>query len=297
MKISGFSYIRNGFTYGYPFLQAVQSILPLCHEFVIAVGDSTDGTREAVVGLNSPKIKIVDTVWDENLRQNGKVFAQQANVALDHLTGDWGFHIQADEVIHENDLDNLFRLMRQHWEDERVEGLLLNFLNFYGSYQFVGNTRRWHRKEIRIVRNLPTIRSYRDSQGFRRYPSREGYENGDKGEKLRVKPADATVFHYSYVRPPALMQKKAKYFHSFWHDDEWIRQNVREGEFDYYEIDELARFEGTHPRLMREIIAAQDWEFDVRRIRHRFTVRKKLLHLIEKRTGIRIGEYKNYQLI
>ena len=261
------------------------------------MGNSTDGTREAVAGLNSPKIKIVDTIWDENLRQNGKIFAQQANIALDHITGDWGFHIQADEVIHENDLDNLFRRMKQHREDDRVEGLLLRFLNFYGSYQFVGSTRRWHRQEIRIVRNLPTIRSYRDSQGFRRYPSRGAYENGDQGEKLRVKPADATVFHYSYVRPPALMQKKAKHFHSFWHDDEWIEQNVRDGEFDYYEIDELARFEGTHPQLMREIVAAQDWEFDIRRIRHRFTFRKKLLHLIEKRTGIRIGEYKNYRLV
>jgi hypothetical protein len=297
MKISGFSYIRNGFTYGYPFLQAVQSILPICDEFVMAVGDSTDGTREALVNLNSPKIRIVDTVWDENLRQNGKIFAQQANIALDHITGDWGFHIQADEVVHEDELGKLYDLMKQYHGDQRVEGLLLHFLNFYGSYQYIGNTRSWHRKEIRVIRNLPNIRSYRDSQGFRKYPSLQAYEQGHKGDKLRVIQADASVFHYSYVREPKLMQKKAKYFHSFWHDDEWIRQNASQETYDYYEVDDLKRFNGTHPKLMQPIVAAQNWEFDIHKIRRKFTPRKKFLHLIEKHTGVRIGEYKNYKLI
>ena len=104
MTISGFSYVRNGFEYGYPFLEAIQSILPICDEFVVAVGDSTDKTREAIEKLNSPKIKIIDTIWDMNLREGGKIFAQQANIALDNTTGDWAFHIQADEVIHEKDL-------------------------------------------------------------------------------------------------------------------------------------------------------------------------------------------------
>ena len=106
-KISGFSYIRNGFEFDYPFLESIQSILPICDEFIIAVGDSHDGTREAIEKLGSDKIKIIDTIWDENMRANGAIFAQQSNIALDHITGNWAFHIQADEVIHENDLPKI----------------------------------------------------------------------------------------------------------------------------------------------------------------------------------------------
>jgi len=114
MKISGFSYVRNGFEYGYPFIEAIQSVLPVCDEFVIAVGDSTDGTREAIAKLDPQKIKIIDTKWDMQLREGGKVFAQQANIALDNITGDWAFHIQADEVIHENDLQKIIAAIKEN---------------------------------------------------------------------------------------------------------------------------------------------------------------------------------------
>lgn len=299
MKVSGFSYIRNGFTYGYPFLQSIQSILPICDEFIMAVGNSTDGTREAIVNLQSPKIKIIDTVWDENLREGGKIFAQQANIALDGISGDWGFHIQADEVIHEKDLDTLHTAMKTYKDNPEVEGFLLQFLNFFGSYQYIGNTRRWHRKEIRIIRNNSklNVRSFRDSQGFRKYPSMEAYTAGHKGIKLHVKELEVPVYHYSYVRPPQLMQQKAKYFHSFWHDDNWVEANVKAKEFDYYQVDDLKKFAGTHPSLMREIVAAQNWEFDINKIRRSFTPRERFLFLVEKYTGVRIGEYKNYKRI
>lgn len=298
MRISGFSYIRNGFTYGYPFLQSIQSILPICDEFLIAVGDSTDGTREAILAIGSPKIRIIDTIWDENLRRGGEIFAQQCNMAFEAITGDWGFHIQADEVVHEDDLDKIHELMKKNQDDERIEGYLFDFLNFYGSYQYVGSTRRWHRREIRIVRNNKNIRSYRDSQGFRVFDSPRLSGTDYPGRKLRVKAAGIPIFHYSYVRPPSLMQKKASYFHTFWHDDEWLKNNNSDkNEFDYYEVDDVQLFKGTHPKIMREIIAAQDWHFDIGKIRRNFSLKENILYRIEKITGHRIGEYKNYKLI
>ena len=162
MKISGFSYVRNGFEIGYPFIEAVLSILPLCDEFVIAIGESTDGTREAIEKLNSQKIKIVDTVWDMNLREGGKIFAQQANVALDHTTGDWAFHIQADEVIHERDLPKIKEAILRYDNDERVEGFILPFYHFWGDYTHIRTARSVHLHEIRIFRNKKLVRSYRD---------------------------------------------------------------------------------------------------------------------------------------
>jgi len=53
MRIAAFSFVRNGFDYGVPFIESIQSVLPICDEFVIAVGDSTDGTREAILAIGS----------------------------------------------------------------------------------------------------------------------------------------------------------------------------------------------------------------------------------------------------
>ncbi len=298
MLISGFSYIRNGFTFGYPFLQSIRSILPICDEFIMAVGDSTDGTREAIEKLDSEKIKIIDTIWDENLREGGQIFAQQANVALDNISGDWGFHIQADEIIHEDDLGTIKDTIVSCDKDERVEGLLFKFLNFCGSYDYIGSSRSWHRYEIRIIRNKGAVRSYRDSQGFRKYTSLEAFNAGEKGEKLKVKKVDASVYHYNYVRNPKLMKKKSDYFHRFWHDDNWLEDKIdKEVDFGFEFDGELEKFNGTHPKLMYDIIKQQDWQFIYDKSKIRQSLRERILNSIEKRTGWRIGEYKNYILL
>lgn len=67
--ISGFTYVRNGLTYGYPFSASIKSLLPLVDELIVVVGDSDDGTREAVSAIRDSKIKIIDTVWDHELRE------------------------------------------------------------------------------------------------------------------------------------------------------------------------------------------------------------------------------------
>jgi glycosyltransferase involved in cell wall biosynthesis len=295
--ISGFSYIRNGFTFDYPFLEAIQSILPICDEFVIAVGDSTDGTREAIEKLG-PKVRIIDTVWDMSLREGGKIFAQQANIALDAVKGKWAFHIQADEIIHENDLEKIRQAVLKYDSDRKVEGILLPFLNFWGSFSYIRTSRKAHRYEVRLFRTGMGVRSFRDSQGFRKYSSKEAYENGEKGIKLKVVKVDAPVYHYSYVRPPDLMKKKSEFFDRFWHDDQWIEEKVsKEPEYDYDKIDKLSPFSGTHPRLMQDRVKAQNWEFNYDPSKAKMKLQYRILHFIEDLTGYRIGEYKNYKLI
>lgn len=298
MKISAFSYVRNGLDYGYPFLQSIQSVLPVCDEFIIAVGDSTDGTKDAIAGLGNPKIKIIDTIWDENLRTNGKIFAQQANIALNEITGDWAFHIQADELIHENDLGKIYEHINAVNDDPRIEGLLFDFLNFFGSYKYLNNTRYQHRKEIRIFRNNLNIFSYRDSQGFRKYPSYNDYLNGHKGYKLRVKYIHTPVYHYSYVRNPDQMNKRLKTFESFYHDDTYIEKKYQPSqEFDYYNIERVKLFDGKHPFLMNEIIEKEDWDFDPGRLHKTLDLKERLIYWIEDRIKHRIGEYRNYKII
>ena len=297
MTISGFSYVRNGFDYDVPFLESIQSILPICDEFIVAVGDSTDGTRESIVALNSPKIKIVDTVWDMNMQKGGKIFAQQSNTALDHITGDWAFHIQADEVIHENDLDKVVNAIKENEHNSKLDGFLFPFIHFWGGYSYVRTSRRVHKNEIRVFRNDKCVRSYNESQGFRIYSSKEAYDAGvEKGEKLRVKLLDVPIYHYNGVHRPENLLKKIEKLSSFFHNGK--AAVVEDIETVLQQVDRVEPFKGTHPKVMQEKVASQDWTFTFDPKKAVWTKPKdKFLQPIEDFLGFRLGGYKNYKLI
>lgn len=297
MKVSGFSYVRNGITYDYPFIESIQSALPLCDEFIMVIGDSTDGTREAVEALNNPKIKIVDTIWDEQAREKGLIFAQQSNIGLDHITGDWALHIQADEVLHEKDYPAIKKAMEENLNNEKVEGLLFHFINFYGDYKHYGPSRRFHNKEIRIVRNSPSIRSYRDSQGFRKYNDPANFLH-EKGEKLHVKLIDATVYHYSYIRNPESQAKKLLEMARRYNKDdaniEEIAKRFNKG-FDYDAVDVVEEFKGTHPAIMKDRIRNHNWDYTYDPSKSNMTFKEKVLYAIQKLTNKQLFTYKNYR--
>jgi glycosyltransferase involved in cell wall biosynthesis len=296
MKISGFSYVRNGIAYDYPFLESIQSILPICDEFVMVLGDSSDASREAILALRSEKIRIVDTIWDMNNRVGGKVFAQQSNVGLDHVTGDWAFHIQADEVIHEQDLPKILDAIQTFDSDERVEGLLLPFLHFWGSYDYIRTSRRVHNHEIRVLRNNQYIRSYRDSQGFRKYSRQAGYESGEKGKKLCVKKVDAPVYHYNSVRKKEVQDMKVHTFVSMYTPGMPVSKPIYQ-EFDFNNIDRIEKFPGSHPAVMKKRIESFDQPFTFDPKKSKWRLKDKLIQPIEDFLGVRFGEYKNYKLL
>lgn len=289
MKVSGFTFIRNAIKYDYPIVEAISSILPICDELVVAVGNSGDETRKLIENINSPKIKIIDTVWDDSLREGGKVLAVETDKAFKEISSDsdWAIYIQGDEVLHEKFLDPIKQAML-HWIDNpEVEGLLLDYLHFYGSYDFVGDSRRWYRKEVRIVRNDPEIKSYRDAQGFRK-----------NNRPLKVKPVKATMYHYGWVKPPEAQQAKQETFNKLWHDDEWVEKKVPKVEsFDYTNIDSLVHFKDTHPQVMKERIKALNWDFTFDPSKKRLPIKSRVLHSIETLTGWRPGEYRNYKVI
>ncbi|MEN9697091.1 MAG: hypothetical protein RLZ56_512 [Bacteroidota bacterium] len=298
MKIAGFSFVRNGFDYGVPFIESIQSILPICDEFVIAVGDSNDGTREAIEAIQSDKIKIIDTVWDMHLRKGGKVFAQQTNLALDAIHADWAFHIQSDEVMHEKDLPLIKANIEQYNEDKNVDGFLFPFLHFWGGYDHIRNTRRVHQHEIRIVRNHIGVRSYRDSQGFRKFRSFDNYANGEeKGTKLNVKLIDAKVFHYTGIRSPKAFINKAKMFNSHYDDPEAVAKRFEQMQYNIHSVDRTTLYHGDHPKVMMEKVHAQDWEYAYDKSKSVWKWKDRIIQPVEDLLGFKFGEYKNYNRI
>lgn len=289
MKVTGFTFIRNAITYDYPVVEAISSILPLCDEFVVAVGNSDDGTRELIQSIHPEKIRIIDTVWDDSLRTGGRVLAVETDKAFKAIGDDtdWCFYIQGDEVVHEKYHDAIRKGMEQWKDDKRVDGLLFKYEHFYGSYDYVGTSTRWYPYEIRIVRNDKSIFSYRDAQGFRK-----GNE-----EKLNVKLLDAYVYHYGWVKDPRAMQRKQEIFHKLWHDDEWVDKNVAKSEeFDYAGyIDAVKKFDGTHPAVMLPRVAARNWHFDYDISFNRMSAKERF-----KKFAARMGvnmSYRNYKLI
>ncbi len=288
MKVSGFTIVRNAIKYDYPIVEAILSILPLCDEFVVSVGDSDDETLELIRSIQSPKIRIIYSKWDDTVRQGGQVLAQETNKTFDHVSGDsdWAFYIQADEVVHEKYHASIREAMMKYAGDQNVEGLLFNYTHFYGSYAYIGNSRKWYRKEIRIIRNDKSVRSYRDAQGFRK-----------NGNKLNVKPVNAYVYHYGWVKPPEAQQAKQKTFQKLWHDDVWVKKHVSAAsQYDYSIIDSLEEFSGSHPQVMQKRLSQFNWAFHYDPLQKKTGLKNSILAFIEKHTGWRIGEYRNYKV-
>ena len=286
MQVSGFTFIRNAITYDYPIVEAIRSILPLCDEVVVAVGNSDDATLELIQSID-PKIRIIETTWDDSVREGGRTLALETDKAFKAIDSksDWAFYIQGDEVIHEKYIPVIREAMERYKNDQRVEGLWFNYQHFYGSYDYVGTSISWYLDEIRIIRNRSDIFSYRDAQGFRKLPN----------DKLSVKKIDAYVYHYGWVKPPEKMQKKQESFHKMWHDDAWMKENVKQVEaFDYFaNIDALAEFKETHPAVMKERIAAKNWKFDYDISFNRTKTKDKFKRFLRNYLGIDI-RYKNY---
>ncbi|MDQ3050524.1 MAG: glycosyltransferase family 2 protein [Bacteroidota bacterium] len=289
MKITGFTFIRNAIKFDYPIREAILSILPLCDEVIVMLGNSEDDTRTLLESIGDPRVKIYDSVWDDSLREGGRVLAEETNKALDKIPPDtdWCIYIQGDEVFHEQGMGAVKDAMLKYKDDKEVEGLLFNFRHFYGSFDYLGNSRKWYRKEIRVIKNDKQIRSYKDAQGFKK-----------NGKKLRVKQVYAFIHHYGWVKPPKAMQAKQESFHKLWHDDAWVKANVIAAEeFDYSNIDSLALHRGTHPEVMQERIAKQNWKFSFDPTKKKMTAKSQFLHAVEDFFGWRIGEWRNYKLL
>ncbi len=291
MKITGFSFIKNALINDYPIVEAITSILSICDEFVIAVGKSDDDTLNLIKNIGSSKIRIIETLWDESLREGGRIFAAETDKAYAGISADtdWAFYIQGDECVHEKYLDRIKMEMNENLNNPEIEGLLFKYLHFYGSYDYVAQSRRWYRREIRAIKYQPQIHSYRDAQGFRK-----------NGQKIKVKLIDAYIYHYGWVKPPAGLNKKVRNFNKYYETDEWIEENFpQQNTFDFGNADRLIHFTGSHPAVIREKIASTNWTLpiDPTQVNKKLSARRKVLQWIEDKTGNRLFEYRNYQLV
>jgi len=290
MKVSGFTFLRNGQRLGYPFAESIRSILPIVDEFVVALGPCDDDTGKMLRAIGDPKIRIIPTQWNERIQPGysvkGFVYGQQKSIALFNCTGDWAFYLEADEVVHENDLPKIRAAMERYLDDPRVEALVFDYLHFYGNANTVVWSPGWYRSEVRIIRN--TVPAWSSEALFfnvvtahkqSRYP--------------RAAHTGATIYHYGWVRSEAQMNLKAAAVHKYW--DEKPAAKV-----DYSRIDPAAlkSFTGSHPKIVQGWLPKSDGLFQPDP-NHKLTSREKkhrLMLKLERWLGIRFDK-KHYRLV
>jgi hypothetical protein len=316
MKISGFTFVKNATKLFFPIKESIESVLPIVDEFVVALGDndSDDKTREEILSLNSPKIKIIDTVWDTKTYSKNTEYARQTDIAKDACTGDWLFYLQSDEVIHEKFHQEIVEKCQRYVDDPNVEGFIFKYKHFWGDFNHYHVAHNWYPKEIRLIRNDKNIHSWRDAQSFRYYDHfttcTEDYLRKEGTRKLKVKQLKAEVYHYGWVRPPHLMTTKSRKMDESYHGKEAADQKNRllPDEYDYGPLGPIPVFKETHPKVMENWIQKFNWEDKLNYSHKKLPNRPKhtherfkyrLLTFIEQTFlgGEHMGGFKNYQLL
>ncbi|BDU53096.1 glycosyltransferase [Limnohabitans curvus] len=285
-SISGFTFIRNGVELGFPFEASIRSLLPLVDEFVVVVGKSNDDTLARIHAIGSPKIRVIETIWNERMADRGFVYAQQKMIAQFACTGDWAFYLEGDEVVHEAELANIRASVDQHHHNPAVEALVFDYFHFYGTPDFVANSPAWYRRECRLIRN--TIRSYAPDGQYWLITA-----DHKKGRNPQAALANAHIYHYGWVRSNEAMQKKLDQVSKFWsHGAPTIR-------YSQFDAQVLQPFTGTHPELVKPWLESSaeksftidpDYKLTKREKRHRWLMK------LEKAFGLDFSR-KHFKLV
>jgi len=271
MKVSGFSFLRDGVKLGYPFEESIRSALPVCDEFIVAVGASEDGTLERLEAMKEPKLRLVPTTWNEQCRSHGFVYGQQKMIAQYNCTGDWAFYLEGDEVLHEDDLDSLRRAMAHYLDDPAVEALAFDYLHFYGDTQHLHLASQAYRKATRILRN--SLRAIAPDGLYWAVIKERKWHGGRNKRRTRYPRAAALnlpIYHYGNARHDRYVQKKAETGNQYWSEKQAFQSSY--GDLDPQQV---GPFRGQHPAIMADWIAEhanQDFEFNAA---HRLTRREK----------------------
>lgn len=227
MKISGVMPLRNAVRLGYPFEQAIASMRPLCDEIVVLVDPTSDDDTLERVRATSPDV-IVESPWDMANHQghtNCEISVQTAKVCA-QAHGDWILSLQADELLHEAEVEAL-RAAVSTAERQGVTGIELRRLYFYGSLDCLRED--W---TLWLLRLFKRGRWQPDIDGAMRF---DPCHAGEKRSRL----AEAHLYHYSRVGDRRLIAERVRNLDRFFHSP----AQVQAGELAPYDFSTLRQLD------------------------------------------------------
>ncbi len=285
MKISAFTFIKNGQLLGYPFVESIRSILPIVDEFVVNVGASEDNTLQLIQEIDDPKIRIIESSWNEKMQDRGYVYGQQKMIAQFNCTGDWAFYLEGDEIVHEDDLQKIQDCCKKHLDNQEVEAITFDYYHFYGNTNSYLDSPGWYRREARIIRN--SIRTYAPDGLFWLV-----LKKNKVGRYPKSAHSNAKMYHYGWVRSESQMNLKSKKVLRYW--------NKPHKEIDYTQIDKdiIKEFQGKHPAVIKGFFPEEATVFQADPTYSLSTKEKKhrLMLLFEKWFGLETSK-KHYKEI
>ncbi len=271
MKVSGFTIARNAIKYNYPIVESISSILPICDEFIVNVGDSEDDTLALIKSIPSPKIRVIQNQWD--MSQGKEVLSHQTNLALKECQSKWAFYLQSDEVIHEDHLCHILDIVDRC----DIDAIRFSWLHFYGSYFRYRIDQGWYQKQVRVVRNNGEIESFGDAYGFRR----------KDGNPLDLAYTNILLYHYGWVQPPEVMAKRRLNAEQIGFVS--LESSQRHEEYSYGDLSRFPIYFGTHPKVMAEKIKAHQFsQEDWKEIEKKFWWHPAKIFRFKYKTGKRI---------
>jgi hypothetical protein len=191
-------------------------------------------------------------------------------------------------VLHERGAEELAAAIQRADGDPEVEGLLVGYLHFYGGFDTIATHRRWYRREVRAVRLDPAldIRPYQGAQGFR---------VGPEHRRIRARLTGAEMFHYGWARPASALREKRELGRTMY---PWRNADASLPLLAW--IPGIRPFRGTHPAVARDWTAARHHDPDRAIAPRRFRLRHLRYYIsgaIERLTGIRLFEFRNYRIV
>lgn len=278
--------VRNATRLDFPLEASIRSLLPGVDELVVNVGESEDDTLARVEAIGDSRIRIVHSVWDPS--KGHRMLADETARAMAACSFPWGIYIQADEVLEDGGAARLRAAIADVDGDKRVEGLAVDYVHFYGGFDTVAVNRRWYRREVRAVRLDPAfeVHSFRDAQGFR---------VGAGHRRIRAAATGVRMHHYGWARPTWALAAKRAADNEIYH---W-RGKMDQARPLLPWFPGIRPFEGQHPEPVR------DW-IDARRVDEKMIeapgfarehIRLQLSNTVERLTGWRPFEYRNYTLV
>lgn len=153
------------------------------------------------------------------------------------------------------------KFIDRYIDDDRIEGLLLNELTFWGDYKTQIKVYPWkYSKRAWIIKPHFFVLSRGDASGFTVHPKYK-----EKGRKIRVVDTSARIFHYSFVKSEKHLLMKQRDYSKFWGKD-CSSEEIKESGLYFYKVlpqQFVTTYSGSHPKVMEERIKNHKLNIDL----------------------------------